>query len=267
MSNIVQQKHWDEAYDAYDLKFVPENVPFKELFDAYLPSGGSCFEVGAYPGNILAYLCSRFGYTANGIDLTPHVQNRLAEFFTRQGIKIGDFFYGDFLQADLNQTYDVVCSFGFIEHFTNFDEVIQKHVELVKPGGVLILSCPNFRRLQYLIHRALDNDNLRRHVLSAMDFKAWKEVLEKNGMEVLSQDYWRTIGFWHENRHPNKLQRAGIRIAQRLATAIDLRTDLPNRFTSPHMVTFARKPDCAVHQAANVSEAPGTNQISAVSIA
>ena len=251
MSNIVQQQHWDDAYDAYAMKFVPEAVPFKEMFDEYLPSGGSCFEVGAYPGNILAYLCSRFGYVANGIDLTPHVQDRLPEFFTRHGIRIGNFFYGDFLATSFDQTYDVVCSFGFIEHFTNFDEVIRKHVELVKPGGILILSCPNFRRLQFLIHRALDNQNLKRHVLSAMDFKAWRRVLEKNDMEVLAQNYWQTFGFWHENRSPNRLQRAGIRLAERLAGSIDSRIDLPNRFTSPHMVTFARKPDRAARDQVN----------------
>jgi 2-polyprenyl-3-methyl-5-hydroxy-6-metoxy-1,4-benzoquinol methylase len=37
-----------------------------------------------------------------------------------------------------------VISFGFIEHFDNPENVIQKHLDLLKPGGILIVGVPNF---------------------------------------------------------------------------------------------------------------------------
>ena len=76
----------------------------------------------------------------------------------------------------------VACSFGFIEHFWNLEEVIERHVKLVKPGGTLILAAPNFRGLQYAFDRLLDAANLRRHVIKAMDLRAWREILLRNGM-------------------------------------------------------------------------------------
>lgn len=41
------------------------------------------------------------------------------------------------------QKYDVVCSFQVIEHIANIKEFLQASVDVLKPGGRLILSVPN----------------------------------------------------------------------------------------------------------------------------
>jgi len=40
--------------------------------------------------------------------------------------------------------FDVVYSWGFVEHFINIEEVIEKHLEPFKPNGILNIGVPYF---------------------------------------------------------------------------------------------------------------------------
>src|SRR4051794_27786145 len=98
MGSVVQQEYWDQFYRRTGLESYPGDVPvqFKELFARHLPRGGTCFEVGCYPGPYLIHLGREFGYTVSGIDLTPDVVN-LGEHVARHGVAVGAFYHGDFL--------------------------------------------------------------------------------------------------------------------------------------------------------------------------
>ena len=241
MAMAVGQDYWDTAYDKLALRYNPDNVQFKELFDRYLKPGNSCFEVGCYPGNYLVYLCRRFGYSANGIDTTPFVLTRLPNFLAEHQVKIGDLYHGDFLKFKFHRTYDVVCSFGFIEHFFNFEEVIEKHIRLVNDSGILVLSCPNFRGMQFVFHRLLDPVNLQHHVLPAMNLRKWKEILERNGMRILYQGYYRTADFWVDTPRQGFLSTVMIKYIQRITKQIDRHLNWPNPLLSPYMISFSQK--------------------------
>lgn len=59
---------------------------------------------------------------------------------------------------------DVVSSFGFIEHFTNWREVLAKHAEPVADDGHLIIEAPNFTgAFQRWLHVNFDKANSARH--------------------------------------------------------------------------------------------------------
>jgi SAM-dependent methyltransferase len=51
---------------------------------------------------------------------------------------------GDIFQNPFNKKFDIVFSVGLIEHFEKPDKILEKHVELLKPGGLLICIVPNF---------------------------------------------------------------------------------------------------------------------------
>lgn len=195
MISSADERFWDTLYAHLPLAYPPSFSLFKDLFDRYLTPNGTCFEVGCYPGNFLIYLGKRFGYVVSGIDTTPYVTSRLPEHIVHNGVKIGEFYQQDFLTFESDKVYDVVCSFGFLEHFHNTEEVIEKHIRLVKPGGTLVLSCPNFRGLNYILYRLLDPATLRPHVIAAMNLRRWRRALERNGMAIQYQGYYRTAGF------------------------------------------------------------------------
>lgn len=246
MTSIVSQKYWDNSYEKLNLVYDQDNILFKDLFCRYLHPHGSCFEVGCYPGNYLIYLCKQFNYIAYGIDNTPFIVSHLPSYLKWHNIEVGNLYHEDFQNFESNEKYDVVCSFGFIEHFNNYQEIIEKHVKLVKPGGILIITCPNFRKIQYLYHRFLDFSNLQRHVLDAMDLNIWKEILNNNDMKILHIGYYKSIDFWadsQENCNNNMIKKGIIKLTQSISKCVDKYLNYPNSWTSPYMVCISQKND------------------------
>jgi SAM-dependent methyltransferase len=241
MGSIVSQNYWDEVCESLVLVYKPHNIELKDIFARHLMSGGTCFEVGCYPGRYLIHLGKRFGYTVNGIDATPFVLNRMPEFIDRHNVKIGKFYHGDFLNFEPEDSYDVVLSFGFVEHFFNLEEVIEKHIRLVKPAGTLILACPNFRGLQYVFRRLLEPSALERHVLDTMNLFRWKTILDRNNMDTLEHGYYRTADFWVDTPREGILAQWAIKYLERVTKGIDKRVNWPNRLLSPFMFNVSRK--------------------------
>jgi SAM-dependent methyltransferase len=244
LSSVVDQEFWEGFWEERPQVLPTYNsadIAFRDLFDAYFKPGGSCFEVGCYPGRFLIYLGKRFGYTANGIDWVPQVRTHTPEFLRQHEVRVGEFFCEDFERFHCDRMFDVVYSLGFIEHFWNLEKVIRKHVALVKPGGILFLACPNFRGLQFLFHRIFDVEDLRAHVLPTMNLRRWRAVLEQEGMEVLREGYYRTVGFWTNPEAAKGLSGSISGYLARLAEGIDKRLELPTPWLSPHMFSISRK--------------------------
>jgi SAM-dependent methyltransferase len=235
------QSYWDDSYDGLALEYRADSVEFRELLRRHLPGGGTSFEVGIYPGPYSIFLGRELGYTVSGIDLTPFVSSRLPQHFEAHGVAVGDLVRGDFLEFECSERYDVVCSFGFIEHFENFEEVLRKHIALLKPHGTLVVSCPNFRGLQWVGHWLFDRENLQRHATRAMNLRRWQRVLDEHGMVRLHHGYHRTADFWVDKPPRSRAGRWGARAVTGLARAVDAAVERPNRLTSPHMVSISRR--------------------------
>jgi len=241
MHSAVRQEYWDKGYEHLPLIYKPESIEFKDIFHRFLWLGGSCFEVGCYPGNFSIYLARNFEYTVSGIDTTPFLSDRLPKHFSEHSVPIGNLYHEDFMTFTTNHTYDVVCSFGFVEHFSNFEEVIERHIRLVKPHGTLILSCPNFAGLQYFLHRSFDSVNLERHVMEAMNLAKWREVLEQNGMSLLYHGYYRTFDYWSDTPQQGRVASLATTLLSGVGKKIDSLVNWPNRLLSPYMISVSRK--------------------------
>jgi SAM-dependent methyltransferase len=242
MLTAAPQPYWDALYERRRLAYDEDSVLFKDVFDRYLPTGGSCFEVGCYPGNFLIYLGRRFGYSVSGIDATPGVAAEMEPFLLAHGVRIGQFYHGDVFKTPVEGQFDVVCSFGFVEHFPDVREVLRLHADLVAPGGRLVISCPNFRRVQWLLHRWLDPQNLSRHVTSSMDLRLWRRNLAELGLQTLYAGYYGTFDFWTEDPIRSELQRVAKRAIVRVGRGIDRRINVPTSWFSPHMILIAQRP-------------------------
>ena len=154
-----------------------------------------CLEVGCFPGQYLAVF-GEYGYRLSGIDATPRTDTELKDWLRRCGYAIGDIIRGDFFAHSFDKQFDVVYSLGFIEHFTDWDDVVRRHMCLVKPGGHLVLSTPNFRGfVQYVYHWLFDRENLRHHNLEAMDPRRWSEAV-KTGFRVVRSGHFGGMHFW-----------------------------------------------------------------------
>ena len=214
-NNLASQEHWDESYK--DLTFFKPSFsdPIRRIIKAYAPALGanrSVFEVGCFPGRYLSVF-GDLGYSLNGIDLTPRVLTDMPRWLAANGYKIGDFYCDDFFKLEAGKTYDIVCSFGFIEHFVNYDEVLRRHLSFISPGGMLIMTTPNFRgSFQKMLHSHLDSGNLERHYLPSMNPAAWKKILVDSGYEVLFSGFKGGFDFWAESESKSTLKKALIRL-------------------------------------------------------
>jgi 2-polyprenyl-3-methyl-5-hydroxy-6-metoxy-1,4-benzoquinol methylase len=241
--DFVAQEYWDQGYAALALDRVDAQDPIRIWIETHFKgTSGSCFEVGCFPGRYLGVF-GELGYEVNGIDLTPRVSDDFPQYLEGRGFKVGQFTQGDFLKTEPNAQFDVVCSFGFIEHYSNWDEVIKKHFEWLKPGGHLVLETPNFKgAFQYLLHRLVDQKNLRRHNTASMVPLQWAQLTRDAGFEVIQAGYLGTFLFWEDQQDRNIFQKIALKGIRVLAKILPraLPEGLPA--FAPFCALIARKP-------------------------
>lgn len=247
--SLTKRKDWDEQWS----RFVPkkiESLPLalEELLMQYLKRNPNfdCLEIGCVPGDFLIILHKIFGYRIHGIDYSNAI-DLLYENFRFNNITAYKIYEIDFMDWCPTEKYDIVCSFGFIEHFRNPEKVIQKHIDLLKPEGTLIIGLPNFRYGQYILHKIVGDDaNLAAHNLKIMDLKAIRAVLEENSLQILFLNYHWRFAFWARNRNGNFIQRmllktitATFLLVGNVTTKFGIR--IKNKWLSPYIIAIARK--------------------------
>jgi len=218
MSNLVKQEYWNNQYKNIHFSVIDQNHYLRYYIEKYIPQSldGNALEIGCFPCRYLS-LFGNLGYELNGIDLNPET-NKLADIIREHGYKVGEVSEGDFLKIDDNKKYNVVSSFGFVEHFTNLEEIVIKQAKLVASKGYLVIETPNFNGwIQYYFHYLFDTPNLRRHVRKNMDPFYWKEILENNefDFEYLCCEYCGGIDFWTDKDQP-MFQRFCVKVIKRI---------------------------------------------------
>ena len=197
-NNLADQEYWDSGYAGYKLTENLQDDIITRWLGKHVKSTtqGTCIEIGCFPGRYLTFL-GRKGYELNGVDITPRVATEFPAWLKSLGYKTGAFSHSDFFKFNPEKKFDIVCSFGFIEHFNNWEEVFVKHLSMVKEGGMLIIETPNFRgAVQRFIHYFLDYKNYKRHYVPAMNPAKWARICKKHGFKVIESGYLGEFQFW-----------------------------------------------------------------------
>ncbi|MFN5134083.1 MAG: class I SAM-dependent methyltransferase [Chitinophagaceae bacterium] len=217
--------------------------PYDYLIKKYIPpvKEGSALEIGSYPGNHLTTF-GLLGYTLNGVDFNPDNTKGLPTWLQSEGFKIGQFTNDDFFEYQPDELFDVVSSFGFVEHFENFEEVILRHWELTKPGGYLVITAPNFYGwLQYWLHKTFDKENLAIHNVYSMRPEVWSSLLKKHGCEILYSGYFGGFAFWKGKPKLNLIKRAMIWVIERVIIRVSPLIRFESKAFSAHCGIVAHK--------------------------
>jgi len=163
-----------------------------ELWDRLLPpllgplAGGRVLEVGCAPGRNLRRLAERFGLDPWGVEYTPAGAERTRAVLRSLGrptdqVIEGDFFAPGWAPAE---PFDAVVSFGFVEHFSDPAEVVARHLALLRPGGVLVVTLPNLRGLNGQLTGWLNPDLLAGHNLDLMTTAAVRALVADADADV-----------------------------------------------------------------------------------
>lgn len=175
---IFWDKYWAELSlpAIADTSSAYERCILQQLETHAVKTGGKAMEVGCAPGAWLAYLSLKCEMRASGIEYSSAGMTATKRNFAMLGVAPDLLIEGDFFVAEPSPDFDLVMSFGFIEHFSNPAEVIERHLRWVKPGGTLVLGVPRFRGIYALIQRWLD-----------------KEVLDKHNQEIMELAYFHNL--------------------------------------------------------------------------
>jgi SAM-dependent methyltransferase len=140
-------------------------------------------EVGCGSAKWLIYFHRTFGYQVTGCDYSDAACEGARRSLAAAGVP------GEVIQRDLfalTGRYDVICSYGLIEHFTDPRAVLAKFRELLpSPGGVLLTMVPNLGGLSGLYHRALKPETFTTHRPITLDeLRRWYGELGLSRVEV-----------------------------------------------------------------------------------
>jgi 2-polyprenyl-3-methyl-5-hydroxy-6-metoxy-1,4-benzoquinol methylase len=202
--DLIDQEEWDRQYAGLAFSETPGDHPIRKWIDDHFRVGDglgkTCLEIGCFPGRYLELFGAK-GYRLEGIDLTPRVRDDLPAWLKSRGCSVGAFYCADFRDFQTKKQYDVVCSFGFIEHFMEWETILEKHCALVRKGGILILETPNIRGLvQYALRWLLDGKAFERHNLEAAYPDAWQPIIERYGFQIRYKGCFGAFRFWSGNR-------------------------------------------------------------------
>jgi len=194
---LTERNYWDDRWDKIHLPAIVEpqtKHPVVQetlrILNTYLPRKSlSVMEIGGAPGQYCAYLSKYYGYQPSIIEYSEVGCRKTRENFDLLGLDVR-LYQRDFF-SDLSDLprFDVVMSFGFIEHFHDLDDVLRRHVSLLNKGGILILGVPNFRGVTRKVFARTSPGTLARHNLEAMDLTNWSVLETVHGLTPLFKGY------------------------------------------------------------------------------
>jgi 2-polyprenyl-3-methyl-5-hydroxy-6-metoxy-1,4-benzoquinol methylase len=248
VNSKASKEYWEQSYATVKPGIAQKSDTIRLWIEQHFPPVSknekkTCIEIGCYPGDYLSVF-GELGYELYGIDYCKQLDLMVASL-KNKGYSLGRFWKEDFSRFGPQKKFDVVVSFGFIEHFTNFCEVIEKHISLVKTQGYLVVEVPNFiGGFQHWFHVNFDKLNYARHYIPAMDIEKWIDILRKRNFRIIYKGYFGRFHFWTQTEYESMslLARLSLKVLSKFIRPV-LKRALPKdkRMYSPFGGMIAQK--------------------------
>jgi 2-polyprenyl-3-methyl-5-hydroxy-6-metoxy-1,4-benzoquinol methylase len=172
-NELTSVEHWDETW-APEIRlrlpspWVITTRDLQKLIRPHVRPGDQFLEIGCAPGKLLAWVAAELKARVSGLDYSARGLESAKRLFSALDLT------ADFRCEDLRATtfpdasFDMVLSVGVIEHFDDPRDIVERHVRLVKPGGLAMMTVPNYRGIYGRIQRYFDADSLLYHNLDIM---------------------------------------------------------------------------------------------------
>jgi len=235
---------WDRNFEGFTPEVI-DKVGFYEIYEEFLTPDPdkSVLEIGCGGGRHLCYLTKKYEHKPFGIDFSPKGIEKARATFEKNGLPEPTLHQADFFDWDPGRKFDLVMSHGFVEHFENFDLVMDKHAELVADGGLLIISMPHMAHLNYIFRWLVDREVLMDHNTRIMSLGAIRKALAPHPFEVLHLNYYKTFAFPPARQDLKAWQKVAYFIIYRTGRRIRklVGTRRPNFLISPKIILAARR--------------------------
>jgi SAM-dependent methyltransferase len=199
-SQLTNAEYWSQVWgsssnlpapiDETDQVFREYCDFFKNVLDG---QPGSLLEIGCGCSRWLPYFAKR-GFRVSGIDYSPAGCEQARMLLERERCG-GDIYEGDAFDPnpDLLGRFDVVVSMGVVEHFRETAEPVRAFSRYLKPGGLLISTCPNMAGLLGWSQKVLNRAVYDRHV--PLTVEHLQKAHEMAGLTVTHCTYIGSLDF------------------------------------------------------------------------
>jgi SAM-dependent methyltransferase len=179
----------------------PKYRLWRGIIERLIPKNSSyrVLEIGCAPGDNLLIAEKIMGYQPYGVEYTDEGCKVTRQNFFNHGLNSdniinADFFSDSFLN-EYEKKFDIVMSFGFVEHFQEPEKVIERHLKLIKPGGYLVLNIPRFVGMNYYLVRFFCPSALKKHNLEIMEKSKFAGLFGNKRLCPLYCDYYGVFYF------------------------------------------------------------------------
>ncbi|MDB4922601.1 class I SAM-dependent methyltransferase [Mucilaginibacter sp.] len=245
--NLTDRSFWKAFWESRKglIFYIKPNYVFGDILAKLIAKKNitNAIELGGFPGYYATYLKKYQKLDTTLFDYYIH-QDLINQLLEKNGLKPGDI---NIIEADLfkyqpEKLYDMVLSFGLIEHFNDTKAIIETHLQFLKPGGVLFITLPNFKSVNGWVQRKFDKENYDKHNINSMDLQLLTDSCKQLGLKEVEAYYHGRFTVWLEN----KAERTGlvkalvktIWLAGKIATKI---IPVESKSLSPYIVLKAVK--------------------------
>lgn len=240
-NNLTERETWREYWSNHKLESVPAN-PFYKRYLPEIPATAKFIEIGGFPGYNAGFFHKNVCRDVSILDF--HIDTEIVRKLEQaNGMQAGtiktveaDFFAS---KPVSEETFGVVFSIGFVEHFQDTEDVVARHVELLEKDGWLVMILPNFRGLNGWLQYLFDRKNLAMHNLDSMRLDRLRACCECLDLKDVKVEYTRRPMLWLEPKD-TVLNRIGRFLVKGLSYFLKL-FPFKGRLLSPYMIVVARK--------------------------
>lgn len=255
---ITTQDYWEQSWsltevpDPVDpLADGPDHLLHRALHEQFArvlgprcAPGARLIEIGCGGSQWLPYFRRTFGFEISGIDYSTS-GIRLLQLILDKARLSADVVHGDLFSPppEMIERFDVVTSFGVVEHFERTADAVAACARYLRPGGIMITEVPTMRGPYGLVYRLFRPSIYRQHVPQSR--QALAEAHEDAGLQVTDCRY--LLGLPAVLTRPSAADPVLRRLAFALSSAVwwlDRHgvTIPPNGLTSPYALCIATKP-------------------------
>lgn len=246
--NLTDRAFWKAFWESKkDLIFyIKPDYVFGNILARLIKANNikSAVELGGFPGYYTVFFKKYQHIDATLFDYFIH-EGLINDLLKHNGLERKDISVveGDLFNYQPEVKYDLVTSFGLIEHFNDLKDIISRHVALLNPKGTLFITLPNFTGVNGWIQRKFDPENYSKHNINSMDPQLLAGVCKELGLAEVESYYHGRFSVWLENNAQQTGLVKGlvksIWLAGKLFTKV---VPLESKALSPYIVLKAKLP-------------------------
>lgn len=156
----------------------------------------SILDLGCFSGNILSLELAKKSKSYLGVDLSESATLELKTKLNNAGIQNADTRAVDFLSEEFSsEQFDVIYMWGVAHHFENFEILLEKLDQRLKPGGCIITLDPMETyfpaKLLRMVYRPFQSDSDWEYPFNKKNFKQIDQTFTiKNIHGIMGKSKW-----------------------------------------------------------------------------